>query len=118
MRIISDATLCTDFDACVNLFQDFIEQCGTMHTPGHQQGAQLAYFKGETKASMGINKLAQVEDCYYKKEEYDALTPEQRKCFTKYVGTIVIKRVPRIVPSCLIQNQRPRLLLKRHSLSI
>ena len=36
MRIISDATLCTDFDACVNLFQDFIEQCGAMHTPGHQ----------------------------------------------------------------------------------
>ena len=37
MRIISDATLWTDFDACVNLFQDFIEQHGTMHTPGHQQ---------------------------------------------------------------------------------
>ena len=62
MRIISDATLCTSFDTCVNLFQDFIEQSGTMHTPGHQQDAQLASFKGETKASMGINKLAQVED--------------------------------------------------------
>ena len=34
-RIVSDATLHTNFDACVNLFQDFIEQCGTMHTPGH-----------------------------------------------------------------------------------
>ena len=53
MRIISDATLCTDFDACVNLFQDFIEQCGAMHTPGHQHDTQLASFKGEAKVSRG-----------------------------------------------------------------
>ena len=68
MRIISDATLCTDFDTCVNLFQNFIEQCRTMHTPGHQQDAQLASFKGETKASIGVNKPAQVEDHYYKRK--------------------------------------------------
>ena len=57
MRIISDATLHTDFDACVNLFQDFIEQRRATHTPGHQHDAQLASFKGEAKVSMGINKL-------------------------------------------------------------
>ena len=31
MRIISDATLHTNFDTCVNLFQDFMEQCGATH---------------------------------------------------------------------------------------
>ena len=79
MRIISDEFLCTDFDACVNLFEDFIEQHGATHTPGHQQDAQLVSFKGEMKASMGVNKPTQVEDHYYKKEEYDALTLEQKK---------------------------------------
>ena len=86
MRIISDATLRTDFDACVNLFQDFIEQCRAMHTPGHQQDTQLVSFKGETKASMGVNKLTQVEDCYYKKEEYDALTLDQKKALHEKCG--------------------------------
>ena len=78
MRIISD-TLHTDFDACVNLFQDFIEQCRATHTPGHQHNTQLASFKGEAKVSMGVNKWTQVEDHYYKKEENDALTPDQKK---------------------------------------
>ena len=41
MRIISDATSHTDFDACVNLFQDFIEQCRAMHTPGHHMMPNL-----------------------------------------------------------------------------
>ena len=67
MRIISDATLHTNFDACVNLFQDFIEQHGATHTPGHQCDAQLASIKGEA-ISMGINKLTHIEDHYYKKE--------------------------------------------------
>ena len=41
-RIILDATLRIDFDACVNLFQDFIEQCSTTHTSQQLQEVQLA----------------------------------------------------------------------------
>ena len=85
-RIISDATLCTDFDVCVNLFQDFIEQCGATHTPVHQRDTQLVSSKGETKASTGINKSTQAEDCHYKKEEYDALTLDQKKALHKKHG--------------------------------
>ena len=68
-----------------------------MHTPGHQHDTQLASFKGEAKVSMGANKLTQVEDCYYKKEEYDALTPDQNKALHKKHGKRGHKRVPRIV---------------------
>ena len=50
-----------------------------MHTPGHQCDAQLASFIGEAKVSMGVNKPTQVQDCYYKKEEYDALKLDQKK---------------------------------------
>ena len=35
-------TLRTDFNACVNLFQDFIKQHGTMHTSQQLQEVQLA----------------------------------------------------------------------------
>ena len=44
MRTISDATVSTDFDACVNLFQDFIEHCRTTHTPGHQMRCPTGIF--------------------------------------------------------------------------
>ena len=52
-KIISDATLHTNFDACVNLFHDFIEQCVAIHTPGHECDTELASFKGEPKVSTG-----------------------------------------------------------------
>ena len=75
-----------------------MEQRGAMHTPGHQRDAQLASFKGETIASMGVNKTAQVEDHYYKKEKYDALTLDQKKVLHEKCGNCSHKRVPRIVP--------------------
>ena len=75
MRIILDATLRTDFDTCINLFQDFIKQCGNTHTSQQLQEVQLAGFA----SNLAVAKSAQVEDQYYKKHEYEALSPEQKK---------------------------------------
>ena len=104
MRIISDATLCTNFYACVNLFQDFIKQCGTMHTPGHQRDSQLS--KSETKSPTGVNKPTQVEDYYYKKEEYDALTLEQKKALHEKHGNCSHKKGAK--DSALLFNSNPK----------
>ena len=120
MRIISDATLCTDFDACVNLFQDLIEQHGATHIPGHQRDAQLVSFRGETKASMDINKLTQVEDHYYKKEEYYVLTLEQKKVLHEKCGNHSHKKGAK--DSALPFNLKPKtkasakMMLSMHSI--
>ena len=120
-RIITDATLHTNFDACVNLFQDFIEQHRAMHTTGHQGDAQLVSFKGEAEVSVGINKLTHIEDCYYKKEEYDALTPDEKKALHEKHGKHGHKRGAK--DSTRLSNLKPKakasakMMLSKHSIS-
>ena len=48
--------------------------------------------EGEAKVSMGVNKLTQVEERYYKKEKYDALKPDQKKALHKKCGNCSHKR--------------------------
>lgn len=71
-RIMSDAGLRNDFDACVTLYQDFIKQTvksKTTPTVGIS----------EVKTSAGKRKSDAVEDRYYTKSEYDALSAEAKK---------------------------------------
>ena len=72
-RIMSDEKLRSDFNACVNLFQDFIEQSGA----GQSRDVLIAAVNTdqeelEAKADMTV------EDRYYNKTEYAKLTSAQK----------------------------------------
>jgi hypothetical protein len=73
-RIMSDASLCNDFDSCVTLYQDFIKQT----------------FKSKLTPTVGISALKPsaagtkrkseaVEDRYYSKAEKDVLSADAKK---------------------------------------
>ncbi|KAI2510102.1 hypothetical protein MHU86_4269 [Fragilaria crotonensis] len=74
-RIMSDATLRNDFDACVTLYQDFIKQTGskTKGNPNVNISEVKVHTGGKRKRS------DEAEDRYYTKSEYDALSPAQKK---------------------------------------
>ena len=55
---------------------------------------------------MAVNKLTQVEDCYYKKEEYDALTLDQKKVLHEKHGNHGHKRDAK--DSTLPSNLKPK----------
>ena len=97
MRIIADATLRTDFDVCLNLFQDFIKQCSTTHTSQQLQEVQLAGVPNKPlKVSTNpmVAKSAQVEDWYYKKHEYMPSSPSKRRSSMKSMTNMAIGGVP------------------------
>ena len=73
-RIMSDAGLRQDFDACVNLFQDFLVQSKT------DLNVREANISAASTQRSGVNDEADfsVEDRYYKKSEYDKLTNAQK----------------------------------------
>ena len=71
-RITSDTGLRNDFDVCVTLYQDFIKQTvksKTTPTVGIS----------EAKTSAGKRKSTAVEDRYFTKSEYNALTAEAKR---------------------------------------
>ena len=79
-QIMANANLREDFDACVNLYQDFIAQKGSKNANDSRRVAALnserrGGGKGkvdETKADMSI------EDRYYKVDEYKKLSPAKK----------------------------------------
>jgi ribosomal protein S13 len=71
-RIMSDERLRVDFDACVTLYQDYIRQ-----TSKGKPNSSVNI--SELKTSGGKRKSEAIEDRYYTKEEYAALSPEQKK---------------------------------------
>jgi hypothetical protein len=73
-RIMSDATLRNDFDACVTLYQDFIKQ-----TTKSKPAATVNISELKTSAGGTKRKSEAVEDRYYTKAEYDALSAEAKK---------------------------------------
>lgn len=84
-RIMSEATLRSDFDACVNLYQDFIEQMGNTSTVKDVTVAAVSgkpTAKGKKGGDGGPLSDASadmsVEDRYYTKAEYDKLSLEKR----------------------------------------
>ena len=70
-RIMSDPILRTDFDACVTLYQDYIKQTSKTKTAANTINI--------SELKTGKRKFEKVEDRYYTKEEYAALTPDQKK---------------------------------------
>ena len=73
-RIMSDATLRNDFDACVTLYQDFIKQ-----TTKSKPAATVGISELKTSAGGTKRKSEAVEDRYYTKAEYDALSAEAKR---------------------------------------
>jgi len=71
-RIISDATLRNDFDACVTLYQDFIKQTFKSKPTSTVNISQV-------KTNAGKRKSVAVEDRYYTKAEYAALSADEKK---------------------------------------
>jgi hypothetical protein len=69
-RILSDERLRSDFDACVNLYQDFLKQ-----TNATVKEVTIAMLQMEKKK--GTPDMS-VEDCYYKHKEYNALSAQQK----------------------------------------
>ena len=71
-RIMSDEKLRSDFDSCVTLYQDYIQQTSKGKTAATVNISEL-------KASGGKRKFDAVEDRYYTKDEYNELTAEQKR---------------------------------------
>jgi hypothetical protein len=72
-RIMSDASLRNDFDSCVTLYQDFIKQ-----TFKSKSTPTVGISELKTSAS-GTKRKSEVEDRYYTKTEYDALSADAKK---------------------------------------
>lgn len=79
-QIMSNAVLRSDFDACVNLFQDFLTQTANQQTTREvtisafhaEGGGGGGDGGGETEADLTV------KDRYYTKAEYDKLTPAEK----------------------------------------
>jgi hypothetical protein len=80
-QILSSATLRNDFDACVNLYQDYIAQT----EPQGQRDVTIATLtteKGKGKSKESWDKVQpdmSVEDRFYKPEEYNSLSMAKKK---------------------------------------
>ena len=73
-RIMSNATLRTDFDACVTLYQDFIKQ-----TSKSKKTPTVGISEVKMSAGGYKRKSEAVEDRYYTKAEYDALSADAKR---------------------------------------
>ena len=79
-RIMSDAQLRSDFSACVNLFQDFIEQTRSAE-PKDVTIASLQASRGGNGAQKTFGNIQAdltVEDRYYNRKEYSALSDAKK----------------------------------------
>ena len=76
-RILSDAGLCINFDRCVNLFQDFIEQRNLQEA----QDVTISAVGTDTAGASydGITADMTVADRYYTGDEYAALGKAKQK---------------------------------------
>jgi ribosomal protein S13 len=71
-QIMANAELRNDFDSCVTLYQDFIKQTTKSKPVSTVNISQV-------KTSAGKRKAEDVEDRYYTKAEYDALSNDAKK---------------------------------------
>ena len=79
-RIYSDEKLRQDFEACVNLFQDFIEQQGGSKVVDRYVAA-IEALKHKQRGSIIPDEMQpdlSIEDRYYTADEYRKLTAKQR----------------------------------------
>ena len=75
-RILSDASLRTDFEGCTVLFKDFIKQKRATQRPPTRTIAQVNARKKRKSDDASSNDI--VEDRYYRTKEYMQLTPAQK----------------------------------------
>jgi hypothetical protein len=75
-RIMSDAALRQDFDGCVNLFQDFIEQRSSSAEP--REATISAVHADKSRHSNNAEADMSVEDRYYNRAEYMKLSNEKK----------------------------------------
>ena len=71
-QILSSAALCNDFSACVNLFQDFIDQDANQETKTVTIAAIRTSDDGDVQPGMSV------EVRYYNRKEYAKLTSAQK----------------------------------------
>ena len=79
-RILSDSNLRSNFDACVTLFQDMLTQ--TKESNDSLRSVTIASVKtkhGTKRKWSDVTPDMSVEDRYYKKQEYQKLSPEKKK---------------------------------------
>jgi len=79
-RILSDANLRSDFDACVNLLNDFLTQDKAMKKP--RESTIAAVHTAQPGKDETVKPDMTVEDRYYSKKEYDKL-PQAKKLALK-----------------------------------
>ena len=70
---MANAQYCSDFSACINLFKTFLEQMENKAGTPNLQVAAVHQGSNDHDADLSV------EDCYYKKSEYDQLTGAQKK---------------------------------------
>lgn len=76
-RIMSDAALRTDFEACVNLYKDFIKQSTALQNP--TIGISSTTSNKRKTVSFDLDQEGvEVEDRYYSNKEYSKLTAAQK----------------------------------------
>jgi hypothetical protein len=72
-RIMSDAALRTDFDACVTLYKDFIKQ-NDARSNTKERDATVAAAKFQYHPNVDVAPDMSVEDRYYSRKEYSKLS--------------------------------------------
>jgi hypothetical protein len=96
---MSDERLRVDFDACVTLYQDYIRQ-----TSKGKPNSSVNI--SELKTSGGKRKSEAIEDRYYTKEEYAALSPEQKRSSPLNDSNAGINPVRKTVRSRVLATRR------------
>ena len=76
-RILSDASLRMDFEGCSVLFKDFLKQKHAAQCPPTHTIAQVNARK--KRKSDDASSDVTIEDRYYRKQEYNKLTPAQKE---------------------------------------
>ena len=76
-QIMAHANLRTDFNVCVNLYQDFIEQMAAVKPAPKVTIASLKSGKDDDKYG-GVAPDMSIEDCYYTTAEYAKLSAAKK----------------------------------------
>jgi hypothetical protein len=92
-QVMTSLTLCDDFASTVELYSTFISQIKAENPQLNVSEVSFAHGKGgknsfDKRGSSGISNVsnAVVDDCFFEKHEYYALTPEQK-------NTLSLKRL-------------------------
>ena len=81
---MATASLRTDYNICVSLYKTFIDQVKKVSSPEMNiSGVESSNHKGGGQNKLKGGSGGAFEDVYYSKEEYKALSSEQRSALYK-----------------------------------